>query len=957
MYMYCNRMRLRPLSAAVAMAVALSLTACGGGAGNVRPPPSAPASGPPPAPAPAPAPPPQPPLDAQLALTDTYAAHDAGYTGRGVTIGVVDTGVNHLNPALVGRVTTPELVYLDSTTNDLSKDDVVGHGTWVSEIAAGKPYAQFPGGIAPDATIVSARIIQDKTPTGGGGTAVQTSDASFFANYLNPDLINAGVQVMNNSWGGLYWDPTNASAVGQAFAAAFRPFVVNHGGIVVFATGNDGNAQPSDTAAIPYWGADLEVGWIAAAALDSLHPTQLASYSNACGKAMNYCISAPGDVIVLDAQATTSTSPLDYYIVEGTSFAAPEVSGAAAVVWQAFPYFNNDMVRQTLLGTASDLGAPGVDPVFGWGALDVGKAVKGPANFAWGDVSVSFDGMTSTWSNDIVGAGGLSKNGTGILVLAGSDRYTGDTRVLGGSLQSAHELPGNVNVSSGAVLSGVYAAGNVAVGVPGAQGNLDNAGTVIVAGGDATVGGNYHQASTGTLDLSLGSRLNVTGLATIDGGTLDILGEDSGYVSNSHQNLITAAGGVSGTFTTLAKASGVFLSSTLQYDAHDVWIDTTSLSITAAATTAGFSSQPAVMSSATRLDTSFSQVNSGLASGSITPTSSFVSAAGAIQHTQTLDAARVALQSLSGELHAASAAMTFEAIDASNLALSRRFDQLLENGSGYGMWSRNLSMRGDMSRSGYDGVNFQLNGWLVGADQRLGANGIAGYAFGQSQADQRLNQRIDRTTSRDTEAMAYVGWLHGNSYVQGRIGFGSVNQDISRALLLGPSWQGVSTHYNGTYSVVYGESGLHFDAGGGTQFTPYVDVQYAQLRRNGFTEQGGYGFGLTAGANTLVRWQAGAGIRAARHLELSGGRSIDFTARAQWQQTLASSGDVFDASFVGMQDWQPLVGIGVSRYSGLFGVGMDAHLGSRSVLHLRVDDQFGQRVTARRIMARYTFTF
>ena len=100
---------------------------------------------------------------------------------------------------------------------------------------------------------------------------------------------------------------------------------------------------------------------------------------------MNYCLAAPGDVIVLDKDTTSTTTNSKYYVVEGTSFAAPEVSGAAALVWQAFPYFNNDMVRQTLLSTATDLGAPGVDAVFGWGALGVGKAVKGPANFAFGD--------------------------------------------------------------------------------------------------------------------------------------------------------------------------------------------------------------------------------------------------------------------------------------------------------------------------------------------------------------------------------------------------------------------------------------------------------------------------------------------------------------------------------------------------------------------------------------------
>jgi autotransporter-associated beta strand protein len=959
------KMRVRPLSAAVAMAVALSLSGCGGGGGsNIRPAPSA-APPPAPAPSPSPAPGPPPPLDAQLALTNTYAAHDAGYTGKGVIIGVVDTGINNQHPALKGQVVDSK-IYLDCAINDCNTDDVVGHGTWVSQIAAGQEYAQFPGGIAPGAQLVSARIIQDKEPkddgTGNGGNKVEASDADFFANYLNPYLVQAGVQVMNNSWGGLYWDPANADAVGKAFAAAFRPFIINHGGIVVFATGNNGagdhgSPQPSDTAAIPNWGSDLERGWIAAAALDSNNPTQLAKYSNACGKAMNYCISAPGDVVVLDKDTTASTpqDKLQYLIVEGTSFAAPEVSGAAAVVWQAFPYFNNDMVRQTILGTAKDLGAKGVDPVFGWGGLDVGKAVKGPANFAWGDVSVTFDGITSTWSNDIVGGGGLSKDGTGTLVLAGNDSYQGDTKILGGTLQSAHVLPGNVNVSAGAALGGMYASGDTPVGVPGAKGNLVNAGTVLVAGGDAEIGGNYAQASSGVLSVSLGSKLDVTGTATLN-GTLNIAGKDAGYTTSSHENLLSAAGGVSGTFASLTKASGVFLSSTLQYDANDVWIDTSSLSITTTAASHGMGAQPAVMGSAQRLDAAFGQIDAQLASGgSQAVSSSFVGGAGAIQHTQTMSAAQTSLQSLSGELHAASAAMAFETIDASSRAVSDRFDGLMDRG-GYGMWTQQLNLGGSMARSGFDGVNFQLNGWMVGSDRRVGVHGVAGFAFSQSRGDQRLDARMDRDRSRNSQAMMYAGWMRGNWYTQGRVGLGHFQQDVSRQLLLGAQWQPVSTHYNGQYKVAYGESGLNLRYGA-NKITPYVSVQYAQLDRDGFSEQGAYGFGLQAAAQTLDRWQAGAGVRAARHLDFSGGRSLDFTARVQFQRTLATNGAVFDASFVGVKDWQPLVGIGLSRYSGLAGVGLNAHLSRNTTLKFNYDYQKGQRVTSKQVMARFNLAF
>ncbi len=304
---------LRQCDVALAVALALSLAGCGGG-GYVRPVPVTPTTPPPPTPPPTPPDQPDPPIDAQLTLTNTAPAHARGLTGVGVIIGMVDSGIMRNHPALTGRV-DKELIFVDPASNNTQIDDVVGHGTWVSEIAAGKPVGQFVGGIAPDAHLVSARIISDKEPTDDGsgqGNQVTADDAAFFAQTLHPALIAAGVQVMNNSWGGIYWD-TNNAAINQAFANAYAPFVLQHGGIVTFATGNESRADPSDIAALPSLAPSLEKGWLAVTALDSNHPTELASYANACGIAANYCLAAPGDVIVSGKDDTASS--LSYWVV------------------------------------------------------------------------------------------------------------------------------------------------------------------------------------------------------------------------------------------------------------------------------------------------------------------------------------------------------------------------------------------------------------------------------------------------------------------------------------------------------------------------------------------------------------------------------------------------------------------------------------------------------------------
>jgi len=92
------------------------------------------------------------------------------------------------------------------------------------------------------------------------------------------------------------------------------------------------------------------------------------------------------------------------------------------------------------------------------------------------------------------------------------------------------------------------------------------------------------QTSTGTLAVSLGSKLAVGGTAVLNGGTLEITGADSGYVSNAHTNVLTASGGLTGTFGQLVKDTGVvFTSTTINYDAQNAWLDTTGLNATTTA--------------------------------------------------------------------------------------------------------------------------------------------------------------------------------------------------------------------------------------------------------------------------------------------------------------------------------------------------------------------------------------
>ncbi|WP_233841443.1 autotransporter serine protease [Dyella sp. 2HG41-7] len=945
---------------ALLISLALGLSACGGGGGssNVR------SSSATPTPTPSPSSNvPQPPINAQLALTNTYAAHNQGYTGAGVTIGVVDSGIMPNNPAVAGRV-QQEIIDVDPSTNNVNIPDVVGHGTWVSQIAAGQSFGSFAGGIAPGATLVSARIIDDNAPDDNGSSPpvqVTTSDAQFFQS-VTGQMINSGVKVMNNSWGGITWDTTNAQ-LNQAFDQAYSSFVEQHNGLVVFAAGNDSQSNPSTIAMLPtvVQGSDanLQKGWLVAVALNSNSPTQLDSYSNKCGSAMNYCLAAPGDVIVLDKDTLASTTNPSYYIVEGTSFAAPEVSGAAALVWQAYPYFSNGLVRQTLLGTATPLGGSQPNPTFGYGVLNVGAAVNGPQQFNWGNVEVGFNG-TSSWNNPISGAGGLILDGPGTLTLSQPSTYTGGTTVTGGTL-NAVSLNSSVNIGSAGTLA--ITGNSAGVTTPLISGNVVSNGTLVVGSSNLTMTGNYTQTG-GRLAVPLGSALQVTGSATLASGPqLYVYGADSGYIINSRTMVLTASQGLTGRFsnTSPLAAPSVVLNATLVYDPNDAYLNVTNANLT---TITGIQYSMATLAGAARTQSAFNTISSAIQSGSAAQAlpSSFVSGAASIQQTQTTAALKQSLDSLSGQMYAASAAMTFEAIDADTRALSDRFDSLLDNpqafsrASKFQSWSQNLGYQGSYSRSGYDNLGFQLNGQMVGGDQMFGNGGIVGYAISHSQGLGNLQQTADQGFSRALEGMIYGGFVHGDWYTMGRFGVGNDWQNTRRELLLGGQTAGVSSFSNGRYQVAYSESGYRFNVGK-WKFTPYANLQYANVERDGFNELGGDGFGLMSGSQSIQRWQAGLGFRGTRQWLMANGTSLSLQARLLWQDAFAMRGVLPNASFTALQQFSPIEGIGLSRYGGVAGLALNWTFSPRSNLSMGVDEYDAQHARATMGTVNYSLRF
>lgn len=531
------------------------------------------------------------------------------------------------------------------------------------------------------------------------------------------------------------------------------------------------------------------------------------------------------------------------------------------------------------------------DPSIVWPELRVGAISNS------GTLVVDSDYRLKTSAN-ITGSGSFIKEGTGTLDMLGAGTYTGITRVEHGALLPT-SLAGDVIVAMGASLGGWsdYFARNKGMGD--IAGDVTNHGTAVVAGGDSRVGGDYTQSASGTLSVELGGKLLVEGAANL-AGTLEVIGAALDFIPNDHTEVLSAAGGINGTFDQLVKAPGVvFLSNTIHYDGNSVWLDTTGLDITVAATGGGIGYTPASMSAAERVQGAFEQLNRRISTNALAGVpDEFLQAAGRFQRAPTIEAAQASLRSLSGELHAAGTTMTFRAIDAGNQALSDHLDHLREGRAGPGMWTQRLDGSGAIARSGFDGVGFLFDGWLVGNDFRIGQSGEAGFAFGSGVARQQQAEGTGSEASRRSEGMVYAGLAGERWYAQGRVGFAHVQQDVDRLLLLGRWVDGVWTRYQGGYEAAYGEAGLRLDAAS-LRITPFVGLEYARVERDGFAEQGAGGFGLRSDAQAVSRSQASVGLRAARPRPASSA----WSSGRRWRASVCRAAAAWSAS-ASMPAWR-----------------------------------------------------
>ncbi|MFN6299660.1 MAG: S8 family serine peptidase [Microcystis sp.] len=273
-------------------------------------------------------------------LVNAPEAWASGYTGQGIVVAVLDTGVDRNHADLAGNIwTNAGEIANDGLDNDGNGyvDDVYGwnfangnnntldgnrHGTHVAGTIAAANNGFGATGVAYNSRIMPVKVLSDS----GSGSYSGVAQGIRYA-------VDNGADVINMSLGGGSTDSAVQSAL---------QYASSRGVIVVMAAGNAGAAQPGYPASnATSWG--LAVG-----AVNSSN--QMASFSNRAGSnsSMRY-VTAPG------VQVYSTLPNGGYGFLSGTSMAAPHVAGVVALMLSANPNLTDAQVRQIITDTAGNV--------------------------------------------------------------------------------------------------------------------------------------------------------------------------------------------------------------------------------------------------------------------------------------------------------------------------------------------------------------------------------------------------------------------------------------------------------------------------------------------------------------------------------------------------------------------------------------------------------------------------
>lgn len=899
------------------------------------------------------------------------------------------------------------------------------HGTHVGGTIAANRDGSGMHGVAFGSNLAVAKIFADslrewRLDTDGfyrvlaiPGTSLGPSLSAYADMYSQMGAM--GVRAINHSWSFNPEQFYSAARMDLYYAApgwrgifeTLRDGTTKNGGMIqVWAAGNIRTAPPpgqtpmaSLNATLPRLFPELEPYWLSVANLTRTGTTTNPSYvisssSMICGASKNWCISAPGTGIsssVLGGDADIQASLINnpdgsikfditgqkptyiYQDYTGTSMATPHVVGALGLLFERYPYLSNVQVRDVMLTTATDLGAPGVDDIYGWGMLNLQKAIEGYGQFrvdtnvvmnqkaggahVWNDARVWDD-----WTNHISGPGRLTFNSAvgGWLRLSGTNTFNGLT-VKGGVLEltGQNKLASNVAVDGGLLLvngNGVLE-NTVTIGAAGAlggtgtiKGNASVFGTMAPGAsiGTLTINGNYVQEAGSRFIVemqppSATDKLVVNGAVTLNGGTVVASRLPGVFGLGQSYNFLTASNGITGTFAGVDnRAMGIFLQMALRYGANSVYAD-----VVRAAALASIANTSNQRSTAGALD-GLADSNSLLQALVLVPTA-----------TQANDA----FDLLSGEAHGSARSVIVEdSRHSRDTALARArtgHDAFLAQsvGPGFSAWAQVLTHGGQLHGDGNSSpARFNGRQWLVGADYQFDGGWRIGALGGVGNLDVALPSRRSEADIDSRMIGIHGGQRWGGFGLHAGYIHTAHELDLSRKVVFANYSDSLHSRYDATSGQAFVEAGYQL-GGAQWQIEPYLQQTRVTVDTEGFVEQGGAAALSSTGGDSAVDMTTG-GVRFSINLKGSQQTQTWLSLRGMIGHRKAS-GDLYgdqDMRFAGSNAYT-VSGAALASDATLGEIGIAARISERTLLEVGYTGQSANEGNDHGANARITVKF
>ena len=642
----------------------------------------------------------------------------------------------------------------------------------------------------------------------------------------------------------------------------FRDAVENKGGLFIWSAGNKANQNASVEAGFPYFDKRLEPGWISVVGVSAKKGSQynvLDDLSKAGSEAAYWSISADEDGVL----KITSISPPNGSIGSGSSYAAPKVTRAAALVYDKFDWMTANQIRQTLFtttdktelnqnpATMSEANLRNVtmfpDSTYGWGMLNEKRALKGPGAFMdiskYGDTSIFKAnlpaGKVSYFDNDIYGNGGLEKLGAGTLHLTGNNSFSGGSTVTAGTLEihQIHSSPITVGAGGTLVLNpkaivGYDTSGFSLIGTVNPQEithsgiKVKNYGNVKFNGNTAIIGGDYVAYNGSNTQVGFKNSVKVLGTIRIENANISILSND--YVTKNEIATVMEGQSVEGNIANV-ETNGMRTASAEIKDGKIV----ASLSRQNVVDYVGEDASASTKNVAENVEKVFEDLDNKIEKGIATERE--VLAARTLQ-TMATSTFTSATEVMSGEIYASAQALTLSQAQDVNRDLSNRFsriDNLKNSKDDTEVWFSALGGAGKLRRDGYASADTRIVGGQAGIDKRFTPTTTLGLALNYSYAKANFDKYAGESKSDMVGLSLYGKQDLGNDfYLAGRLGLANVSSKVERELLTatGDRIEGKINHHDKMLST-YLELGKKFN-----WFTPFVGISQDYLRRGSFDE-------------------------------------------------------------------------------------------------------------------------